>query len=244
MSLILRENNMISADSLRNDMVRLSIRPDETILVHSSMKSIGPVDGGADAVPDMLMEYFRDAGLLVFPTLSYREVNEEHPRFDVRKTPACTGILPELFRRRPGVVRSLHPTHSLAAYGKDAREFTAGHEKFDTPAAQGSPWWRLLERGARIWFIGTGISCNTFCHGVDEWIHAEGILTAGRQQLEVADENGNVIPVPSRRHCMGRNAYYGECEGLFDRAGAIVRGRFGEAQCHFWTAERSQQPWA
>ncbi len=223
---------MITANQLKRDLEKLGIRPSDTLLIHSSMKAIGPVEGGADTVLDMLMDYFRDEGLLVFPTLSFRDINDRNPRFDVRNTPSCVGILPELFRQRPGVIRSLHPTHSLAAFGHDAAEFTAGHEKALTPEPEGSPWWRLLERSGKILFIGTGISCNTFLHGVDEWLKLPGMRSTEPQQLEVVDYDGKVHAVPQFRHCCGRNAYYGSCEERFDAAGAIVRGKFGEADCH------------
>lgn len=100
---------MFSKNNLRKDLENLQILPSDTLLIHSSMKSIGEVDGGADAVLDMLMEYFKESGLLLFPTLSYRSINAGITRFNVAETPACTGILPELFRKKPGVVRSLHP---------------------------------------------------------------------------------------------------------------------------------------
>ena len=145
---------MYTAEDLKIDLQNLQIFPNDTLLIHSSMKSIGEVAGGADTVLDMLMDYFKETGLLAFPTLSYRDVNAEQPRFDVKNTPACTGILPELFRKRCGVIRSLHPTHSLAAFGRDAAEFTAMHETFDTPGAVGSPWWKLLQRKGKILFIG------------------------------------------------------------------------------------------
>ena len=172
---------------LKNDLTALHFKPSDTVLIHSSMKSIGPVAGGADTVLDVLMDYFGEYGLLVFPTLSYRNVNAEHPRFDVRKTPCVTGILPELFRQRPGVIRSLHPTHSVAAFGKDAASFTADHENAETPEPKGSPWWKLLERHGKILFIGTGISCNTFLHGVDEWLEIPNMRSPLPQHLEVVD---------------------------------------------------------
>ena len=101
----------------------------ETLMVHSSMKSIGQVDGGADTVLDALCDFFRD-GLLVFPTFTYNSVTINTNLFFHRdNTPSCTGILTELFRKRTGVLRSMHPAHSLAAYGKDAADFVAGHEK-------------------------------------------------------------------------------------------------------------------
>ena len=223
---------MFSKNDLRKDLENLQILPSDTLLIHSSMKSIGEVDGGADAVLDMLMEYFKESGLLLFPTLSYRSINAGITRFNVAETPACTGILPELFRKKPGVVRSLHPTHSLAAFGRDAAEFTSGHEKADTPAPAGSPWWKILQRKGKIMFIGTGISCNTFLHGMDEWLNLPGFLTEHVEDLEVVDYNGNIMKSPQHRHCAGRNTYYGSLESRFDAAGAIVRGKFGNADVH------------
>ncbi len=229
---------MISAEQLRKDLVDLEIKPTDTLLIHSSMKSIGEVAGGADTVLDVLMDYFREVGLLVFPTLSYRDIHAKNPRFDVRSTPCCVGILPELFRQRSGVVRSLHPTHSVAAFGRDAAEFTAGHEKADTPAPVGSPWWKLLKRRGKIMFIGTGISCNTFLHGVDEWLEMPGIVFYFAEPLEVVDYNGKVIASPQHRHCLGRNAYFGSLESRFDACGALKRGKFGDADVHLLDWEK------
>ena len=110
---------------LKRDLAAMGLTGNETILIHSSMKSIGPVEGGADTVLDALMEFFAE-GLLLLPTHTWRFINEENRVFDVRRNPCCVGILPELFRKRPGVVRSLHPTHSMAAYGKSAAAYIEG----------------------------------------------------------------------------------------------------------------------
>lgn len=229
---------MFTREDLRADLQALNILPSDTLLIHSSMKSIGSVQGGADAVLDMLMEYFQKDGLLIFPTLSYRWINEGNHRFDVKNTPACTGILPELFRQRQGVVRSLHPTHSVAAFGKDAGSFTAGHENASTPAPVGSPWWKLLQRKGKIMFIGTTINCNTFLHGVDEWINHPGILTETTQKLEIVDYNGNIITTYQHRHALGRNAYYESLENAFSCAGALQRGKFGNATTYLLDAAK------
>ncbi len=229
---------MFKAADLRSNIIAMGLQPQDTVLVHSSMKSIGDVENGADTVLDVFMEYFGKEGLVVFPTLTYSIVNTETPRYDVKNSPCSTGILPELFRQRQGVIRSLHPTHSLAAYGRDAAAFVAGHEKFDTPAAVGSPWWRLLERKGKILFIGTGISCNTFLHGMDEWLELPGMRTESTQPLEVLDYNGNVIPSPQHRHCNPRNAYYGTLGELFMKYNALTTGRLGDAACHILECER------
>ena len=56
----------MTKDSLIKDIQRMGIGPEDTVLIHSSMKAIGPVEGGAEAVIDALMDYFAP-GLLCFP---------------------------------------------------------------------------------------------------------------------------------------------------------------------------------
>lgn len=58
---------------------------------------------------------------------------KDHPVFDSKKEPSCVGILTNLFMKRAGVVRSLHPTHSMAGFGKNAAEYLAGEEYRNTP---------------------------------------------------------------------------------------------------------------
>ena len=224
---------MINKDDLLRDIKNnLLILPGDTLLIHSSMKSIGSVEGGADTVLEAFMEHIGESGLLVFPTLSYRDVTADKPFFDVRSTPACTGILSELFRQKPNVIRSLHPTHSVAAFGRDAAEFTAGHENCSTPAPVGSPWWKLLQRKGKILFIGTGISCNTFLHGVDEWLKLPDLISKEPVTVKMTGYDGNTFDSLQYRHCAGRNAYYGSLEERFEAAGALLRGKLGDALCH------------
>lgn len=84
---------------LKHDLAAMGLTGNETILIHSSMKSIGTVEGGADTVLDALMEFFAE-GLLLLPTHTWRFINEENRMFDVCRSPCCVGILPELFRQR------------------------------------------------------------------------------------------------------------------------------------------------
>lgn len=116
---------MHTTTSLMKQLQELNLDPHGTILVHSSLKSVGEVDGGANTVLDVLSEYMKD-GLLVLPTHTWAYINADNPRFSVLDSPSCVGILPELFRKRPDVIRSWHPTHSVAALGADAEQFTRG----------------------------------------------------------------------------------------------------------------------
>jgi aminoglycoside 3-N-acetyltransferase len=82
-------------------------------------------------------------------------------------------MLTEIFRRSPGVVRSLHPTHSVAAWGADAAAMVAGHEDAKTPCGTGSPYMRLLEHDGKILFLGATYDSMTFWHAVEELIEGD-----------------------------------------------------------------------
>lgn len=200
-----------------------------TLLMHSSMKSIGEVSGGADTVLDALSEYMAE-GLLVLPTHTWSYIKADNPRFYVATSPVCVGILPELFRNRKDVYRSSHPTHSVAALGKDAEAFVAGDERFDTPCHRESAWGRLLDRKATIILVGVDQKRNTFIHGIEEWVDIPGRMTDTHEQLITVLPDGIEIPVPSRRHCgLSWSEHFWKVEELLEQQGAIYRAKLGDA---------------
>ena len=158
---------MYTKEELKQQLRNVGLTGKETILIHSSMKAIGEVEGGADIVLDAWMEYFSE-GLLLLPTHTWANVNAQHPVYDYRNTPSCVGLLTNLFRQREGVVRSLHPTHSLAGYGKNAAEYLAGEEERNTPCTPGGAYDRLKDCGGKILLVGVGHERNTYIHSVEE----------------------------------------------------------------------------
>lgn len=229
---------MYTKESLLRQLEEAKIPREGTVLMHSSMKSIGPVDGGADTVLDALSDYMKD-GLLVLPTHTWSYINGDNPRFSVEASPSCVGILTELFRKRPGVIRSLHPTHSVAALGREAADFVEGAERYDTPCHRESPWGKLLDRNAVILLVGVDLKRNTFIHGIEEWMDIPGRLTDGHEALVTVLPDGTEIPVPSRRHCgLSWSLHFWKVEKVLERAGAIRRSRLGDALMWVCDAER------
>ena len=91
------------------------------VMVHSSLKSFGQVEGGARTVVEALMEVLTSQGTLLMPTF-----NHEAPFFEggpgyyhPTETPTVNGAIPDFFWRMPGVRRSLDPTHPFAAWGQE-----------------------------------------------------------------------------------------------------------------------------
>ncbi|TCT15407.1 aminoglycoside 3-N-acetyltransferase [Natranaerovirga pectinivora] len=220
---------MYTKTNLINDLERLNIDKNGTLLVHSSMKGIGNVDGNAATVLNALSEYMEN-GLLVLPTHTWSYINAENPNFYVEKSESCIGILPELFRKRPNVYRSFHPTHSVAALGKDARDFIKDDHKYDTPCARGSSYGKLLDRKGTIMLLGVDLRRNTFIHGIEEWLDIPGRLTDDHEQLYTILGDGTKISVPSRRHCgKSWSLHFWKVNDILQEQGAMYYGTFGDA---------------
>jgi aminoglycoside 3-N-acetyltransferase len=110
-------------------------------------------------VIDGILEVIGADGTLMVPTFSYWAVD----LFDPRITPGFTGLVTETLRLRHGGVRSLHPTHSVAAVGKRAREFTEGHE--DVGALHiDSPIDKLAKAGGYTVLLGVRHDSNSAVH--------------------------------------------------------------------------------
>ena len=231
-------------EDLLRDIRSLGIRPEGTLLIHSSMKAIGNVEGGADTVLDAWMEYMKD-GLLVFPTHTWNKVTKTTMIFDSRTQPSCVGILSELFRQRPGVVRSLHPTHSVAACGKDAVSYVSGEEKSTSPLPREGCWGKLLDRDADILFLGCTLRSNTFIHGVEEWNQIPDRVSDWTKPLTLIDSEGKEYHVDTHcHHCEARDDVsenYWKLEEPFRRLGAICYGKFGDALCILGNARKMNE---
>ena len=86
------------------------------MMVHSSLRSLGTVDGGAETVVDALLESLGPDGTLVVPTFT-AQYKESGFVFDPAGTPCSTGVIAEAARRRPNARRSVHLVASVAAIG-------------------------------------------------------------------------------------------------------------------------------
>lgn len=227
---------MYTEEALINDLKNMGLSGTEAIMVHSSMKAIGDVAGGADTVVDAFMNYFRE-GLLMMPTHTWAQMNAEYSTFNPATEPACVGILPNTFRKREGVVRSLHPTHSIAAYGKAATEYIKGEEHATTPCPPGGCWDRLREVNAKILLLGVTHGRNTFIHSVDEALNIHDRLTDETTLMHIVMPDGSLKDVAMHRHynrVIGSGSFsdhFDKMKQAFYDLGAAKAVKFGDADC-------------
>lgn len=213
----------------------LGIFPGDTVLMHSSMKAI-QTDMTPEAFLQMLIDYLGAEGTLLLPALSYHIFGEGRPyRFDSKETPACIGLLPETFRKMPGVVRSQHPTHSVCAIGAKAEMLTGKHGQDVTPVGPNSPFRLLPEVGGKILMLGNVLKCCTFMHGMEEIAGAPYCLLPETEEYIVDGETKSLY---------GHN--FAGIEQRYDRIANVLRapalrtGKIGAADCHLIDAKALQ----
>src|ERR1051325_3552325 len=139
----------------------------DSLIVHSSFRSIAPVEGGPMGLIEALLEVIGPGGNLMLPTFNYTRPIPE-PYFDPETTPGRTGIIPESGRKHPAAVRSLHPSHSVAVIGPAAEELTRDHLKVRAFGI-GSPIDRLAQKGGMVLLLGVGHISNSLIHIAEEY---------------------------------------------------------------------------
>ncbi len=144
---------------LASDLVSLGVRRGMDLIVHSSLKSIGPVWGGADAVVDAILSALGPMGTLLAPTFNHHLARVFNPL----TTPTTDGAIPEAVWRRADAKRSMHPSHSIAAIGPGADDYLRDHLTHGVWAPE-SPIGRLIEASGFILSIGVGHDRSTAYH--------------------------------------------------------------------------------
>lgn len=164
---------------------RLGLRGGDTVLVHSSLRSLGFVVGGAVAVIRAVLDVVGPGGTLVTPAFTsgngdpsrwartrshavpeawWPTIRDHLPPFDARLTPSeGVGVIAETARTWPGALRSEHPQTSFAAIGPDAGRITTAHDR-DCHLGPHSPLGRLAEGDAKILLLGVPYAVCTAFH--------------------------------------------------------------------------------
>ena len=191
------------AEDLSQGMEGLGIDIRRPILIHSSLSACGYVPGGVQTILSAISTYMGSESLITMPAHSWHQVSKGLREFDVRTTPSCVGAISEAFRIVTSVERSLHPTHSLAALGKNSAEFLRGHEQASEPCGAGSPYHTLLLSNATVFFLGAGFDSNTSYHCVEALCKVPYLLLEEPDEFVLVDREGVRTNAIIRRHRPG-----------------------------------------
>lgn len=191
---------------MAEQLLAAGVRPAGVLLVHSSLKSLGPLPGGPETVVRALLEALGPQGTLAMPALSYQSVGPFQRVFDVVRTPSCIGAIPEFFRTypwdpgAPGVRRSICPTHSVCAMGPQAESLLSHHHLDTTPCGEHSPFRKLRDLGGQVLMLGCGLRPNTSMHAIEELVEPEYLFLPEPVTYTAVLEQGQQRTVVCRPH--------------------------------------------
>jgi aminoglycoside N3'-acetyltransferase len=163
-----------SAEEIAKDLLRMGVEKGDILFIHSSLKSLGYVEGGPKAVIQGLLNAVGPDGTLLLPTYYMPggsilgTCQLEGYVFDPRIHGTSMGALPEAFLQFQGVERSIHPTHSVSAIGKHAKYLTEAHHLAPSVFGKGSPWQRFHELNGKVLGLGISMGPVTFYHLVED----------------------------------------------------------------------------
>ena len=162
---------MVTRNDVKNTAEALGIKKGDTVLIHSSFKSFGPIENGAEDVVGGFFDAIGEEGTLVFPTLCQKDWDHIYANWHL-DAPSDIGYLTNYFRKLPGARRSDQATHSVAAIGKYRDYITETHgqtgERYgifgNTPFSADSPWEKMLTLDTKVVLIGCTLDKCTFRH--------------------------------------------------------------------------------
>ena len=185
----------------------------DALFIHSSLKGLGFIDGGAATVIAAFQEVVGPDGLLVFPTFTINgsmqaTLSDAQHVFDPKASASTVGAITNTFWRSPGVLRSSHPTHSVAAWGRDAEWLVKDHHKASSNFGNGTPFGRFLELNGKVVGLGVGFGPVTFYHVVED-LHPElfpGVYLAQAMAAQVKLPDGSLSTMSARCHAPAHHA--------------------------------------
>jgi len=198
---------MHTLKDLIGDIKSLGVLSGNTVLAHSSYKSLGKMERGAETIVKALQNVIGYEGLLLMPAFNmfherpgafYRKrgVIYESPTregsWDIEKSKSTSGWITEYFRNLPETSRSDHYSHSVSAWGRDSISFLSGHRSDEGPKSPwdkdpwgktygiDSPFYRAYEKSGKIMMIGSPWESCTYIHFI-ETLYWKALLDLDRE---------------------------------------------------------------
>jgi aminoglycoside 3-N-acetyltransferase len=166
--------------ALFDDLLNLGVRQGDLLMVHGSMRSVGPVVGGVNVVVQAMFDVIGAEGTLA-AYVDFEPFYEENddpshiPVFDKRIAQAARdhGILHETLRNWPGALRSDHPDAGVVAIGPLGQWITADHP-FQYGYGMGSPFDKIVQANGRVLMIGAPLDTITLLHYAEHLANIPG----------------------------------------------------------------------
>jgi aminoglycoside 3-N-acetyltransferase len=222
----------MNRECLKSSLVALGVGTGDAVYVHTSLKSIGPIEGGPHELIGAFLDTLGPEGTLAVPTHSLSFTSIGHEPYDPDSSPCVTGAFPQCVMKSPSAFRSGHPSHSSAAIGAKAGYLTDNHCMTHALGFD-SPLHRLYRMGGKVLLLGVGHTANTALHLAESLAgvpYTRNHYDPAWGEPSMLDGGGRIVSVPQEQY-PGCSDNFGVMEGLLKHNGLIACGMVGYAVC-------------
>ncbi len=167
---------------------------DSIVLMHSSLRLIGNVEGGASGLLDILISYFTEkGGLFCVPTHTWHRLDDKIT-LDMKSADTCLGAFSSVAIEDGRGLRTESPTHSMVIFGdrKRAAELAEGEKQALTPTAPQTLYGKLFDLSGYVLLVGVAQNRNTYLHTVDEMLKIPNRMDTKKIPVSILRENGEI----------------------------------------------------
>ncbi len=229
--------------ALAHDLLAIGVKPGSTLMVHSSLSSIGWVLGGAPTVVEAMLDVIGDKGTLAMPAASpycadpeswdgptisdkwLDEVREHLPVFKPDTTPTSMGAIAECFRTWPATLRSNHPLSSVTANGPQSKNIISEHA-LEFSEGNGTPFEKLNDLDSWILLIGVGFNRCTALHFAEAQVENRRVAKNRFPALR----DGKKVWVEVSDMANDNSTHFPIVGGQFIKSGRALLGLIGYAE--------------
>ena len=231
------------------ELEKINAPRESVVLVHSSLRAVGSIEGRGEGFLEALIEYFTaDGGILCIPTHTWANISDENKiTLDLISPSTCIGTLPDIAANHRNAVRSMHPTHSMAIFGEKSRvlDFASGEEKLTTPAHPSGCYGKIFESDGYILLIGVSHNRNTYLHCVEEMLCIPNRIAKDAKNATIRHKNGEIEHRTMHPHeAVGIgdvSLRYPKYEEAFRYHNCIVDGKLGNALFQLCSARKMKE---
>ena len=216
-------------------LAAMGVPRDGIVLMHSSLRSVGRIEGGAGTLLDAMIEWVTaEGGLFCVPTHTWGNLKQEIT-LDMRDPHTCLGAFSDFAAADGRGIRSENPTHSMAVFGDRGRALAFIKDEPDVVSgtAPNSCYGKLYEEGGTVLLVGVAHNRNTYLHCAEEMLDMANRLSAERRPVAVRRVSGEVVHRAIHTHSTDFtkdvSQRFPKYETAFRYHGAITDGWIGNA---------------
>ena len=195
-------NRIYTKDDIISQLSQMRAPRDSVVLMHSSLRLIGKIEGGAEALLDALIGYFTaEGGLFCVPTHTWSNLNKAIT-LDLSDPITCLGALSNIAAADKRGIRSENPTHSMVVFGDRERalDFISNEAQICSGTDPRSCYGKLYQEGGYVLLVGVSHNKNTYLHCVEEMLQTPNRLSPKLRDVTVKLSDGELRAMRIRTH--------------------------------------------